>query len=120
MTRPLDNPESCFICRRRAAGVAVMSGSFRSRSQKPAGWLCEQCGVALARKAYDMPDKEFDVFEQRAVQAAGEKAGAYLDQLGKTDLAQLSEPEWSVFCITMIRGFGEAIRAEVESGKAPF
>lgn len=117
--KPLNNPESCFICRRRAAGIGVSRrGNFRNLSTF--GWLCEECGTALARKAYDMPDKEFDVFEQRAAVNAGSAAGAYLDQIGKTDLAQLSEAEWSVFCITMIRSFGEAIRAEVASGKPPF
>lgn len=119
MSKPLDNPEACFICRRRACGLAVTKGNHLTRKNYPNGWFCDDCRH-IAAEAYAMADREFDVFEQHAMQAAGEKAGGYLDSIGKTDLATLSEAEWSVFLITMIRAFGDAIRAEVESGKAPF
>jgi hypothetical protein len=113
MRHGLNNPESCFLCRRRADGVGV-------GTPKRQGWVCAECGIPLAKEAIKMSDKAFDAFEQRAIQAAGEAAGAYLDSIGKTDLAQLTAAEWSVFCVTMVRSFGDAIRAEVESGKPPF
>lgn len=112
MTRPFNNPEACFVCRRRACGLGTgKPGKF--------GWVCEEC-LPLAREAYKMADKAFDVFEQRAIELAGQKAGDYLDEIGKTDLAELDQTEWRLFLNTVIRSFGDGIRTEVESGKAPF
>lgn len=37
-----------------------------------------------------------------AVVRAGDRAGSYLDTLGKTDLAQLSPSEWERFCAILI------------------
>jgi ribosomal protein L37AE/L43A len=113
MTRPFNNPECCFLCRRRADGMGV-------GTPKKQGWLCKECGIPLAKAAYHMTDKAFDVFEQRAIEKAGEKGGAYLDELNKTDLAALTPTEYRLFINTVIREFGDAIRQEVEGGKPPF
>jgi len=39
--------------------------------------------------------------EGRARARAGDAAGRYLDDLGKTDLATLKPEEWAKFCMTM-------------------
>lgn len=111
--RPWDNPECCFLCYRRADGLGTIG------PKKKVGWLCNEC-VPLGRIAAKMADRAFDPFEQRAIERGGEKAGAYLDQIGKTDLAALTPDEWRHFLRTFIRAFGEAIRSEVEGGKPPF
>jgi hypothetical protein len=112
MTRPFNNPESCFVCRRRPDGLGV------GHPQK-IGWVCQDC-LKIAKEAFAMSDKAFDPFEQRAIERAGNDAGTYLDEIGKTDLATLDPTEWRLFINTVIRSFGEAIRSEVQSGKAPF
>ena len=112
MTRPFNNEETCFLCRRRADGLGV-------GTPNKLGWVCQDC-LPLSKDAYAMTDRAFDTFEQRAIAAAGEQAGGYLDEIGKTDLAQLDDTEWRLFLNTVVRSFGEAIRTEVQSGKAPF
>lgn len=38
----------------------------------------------------------------KAISAGGDKAGAYLDKIGKTDLSQLTAEEWAQFCKTLV------------------
>lgn len=48
---------------------------------------------------------------ERAAMAEGGKAGgAYLDSLGRTDLAQLSEEEWDSFVEAIITGYCDHLR----------
>ena len=112
MTSPV-TPQPCFICRRRDDGCALLKG-------REIRWYCAECGTALAKRANRMMPRAFDLVEQRAMQEAGDQAGAYLDELGKTDLAQLDPNEWNVFLITIIRKFGEAMRREVAAETPPF
>lgn len=61
-----------------------------------------------------MPVREFDRYEAGAVRrAANGRAGAYLDSLGRTDLAELHPQEWHHVCRLIIEDFGEGIRAEI-------
>lgn len=61
-----------------------------------------------------MPVREFDRYEAGALRRAAEgRAGAYLDSLGRTDLADLHPQEWQHVCRLIIEDFGEGIRAEV-------
>ncbi|KAB1068890.1 DUF6511 domain-containing protein [Methylobacterium planeticum] len=110
MTKHLDNAESCFVCRRRADGLGVNQGNR-------IGWLCQQCADGgYGMKAIRMSARSFDEYEARAVMAAGERAGAYLDDIGQTDLAKLDPANWAEFCKILIEGFGDAIRREVGKG----
>ena len=111
--KALNNPESCFICRRRADGFGV-------GKDKKVGWFCNECGTGLAKEVYQMTDRRFDVFEERAIEKAGQKAGEYLDDIGKTDLTTLDQMEWRQFLSTVIRSFSDGIRHEVQTGDAPF
>ncbi len=111
MTSPV-TPQPCFICRRRDDGCALLRG-------REIRWYCAECGMALAKKANAMMPRAFDLVEQRAMQEAGEQAGEYLDEIGKTDLAQLDQNEWNVFLIMIIRKFGEAIRREIATHSPP-
>ncbi|MGU3286483.1 hypothetical protein [Methylobacterium mesophilicum] len=108
MTQHLDNPESCFVCRRRADGLGVMKGNR-------IGWLCQQCADGgFGTRTIRMPVREFDRYEAGAVRRAAEgRAGAYLDSLGRTDLAELHPQEWHHVCRLIIEDFGEGIRAEI-------
>lgn len=110
MTLHLDNSEACFLCRRRADGLGVLKGNH-------VGWLCQQCNDGgYGMKAITMRARAFDEYEARAMRAAGDAAGRYLDQIGQTDLAQLDPANWGVFCQIMVDEFGEAIRREVGRG----
>lgn len=55
--------------------------------------------------------------EIEAIQAAGAYGGEYLDSLGKTDLASLSEDEWLTFIESVVTGFTDKLQ-ELESATA--
>lgn len=117
MTRPLDNPECCFVCRRRADGLGY---SDNPDSNKRIGWMCEDCAHSeIGKAAYAIPTKTFDVYEARALQSAGQAGGEYLDAIGQTDLAELDPHNFTVFCTILIETFGTAIRAQVARGINP-
>lgn len=104
----LDDPEACFLCRRRACGFGV--------GRRRIGWVCEDCGAARGTKAMAMTVRQFDEYEVRALAAAGEAAGAYLDGLGRTDVGALTPAEWMRLLAIVVHGFGDAIRREVARG----
>lgn len=47
---------------------------------------------------------ELKTNEVEAALAGGKDAGAYLDSLGKTDLADMTREEWTEFCARVYRG----------------
>ena len=53
-----------------------------------------------------MHPREWDVQEQMALNAAGNRGGAYLDRIGKTDLATLDPDQWTAFLREIVEGFG--------------
>lgn len=46
-----------------------------------------------------------DHIEIESMYAASDKAGAYLDSIGQTDLAKLTSAQWMTFIETIIRTF---------------
>lgn len=63
-----------------------------------------------------MAQRDFDIYENRAVEAAGAKAGKLLDEkFGKTDLASLEHHEWLEFCRTLIDEFGNDLARRLSS-----
>jgi hypothetical protein len=49
--------------------------------------------------------------EEAAMQAGGEAAGAYLESLGKSDLAQLAVDEWLTLIKAVVTGYSDRLRA---------
>ena len=64
--------------------------------------------------------RNFDPYENRARTDAGEKAGEFLDGIGKSDLAELTVEEWQKFLTTVIHEFGESLRTQIAELRAPF
>ena len=62
-----------------------------------------------------------DAHEIAAIAAAGPLAGEYLESIGKTDLATLSEAEWLAFLEVVVTAYQHAlVRAlEASRGHAP-
>lgn len=67
-----------------------------------------------------MPAPKLDLYEQKAASEAGAEAGAYLDEIGNTDLATLSGDEFGEFIRRVIVGNENALRKLILSGAAPF
>lgn len=55
--------------------------------------------------------------EEKAMLEAGNAAGAYLDTLGRTDLATLAPEEWRGFLETFLNAYGDAVRAGLNAGR---
>jgi hypothetical protein len=49
------------------------------------------------------PDIIFSL-DAEAIRTGGEKAGLYLDMLGKTDLSTMTAEEWKTFCTHLVEG----------------
>jgi len=47
--------------------------------------------------------------EKAAMQAAGNAAGQYIESLGRTDMAQWTEQQWSAFIACVCGGYVDAL-----------
>lgn len=100
------NGGPCFICQREAfSGLAFKT--------KP---VCLSCAPHSLSGEVML---EFTETEAGAISAGGEQAGAYLDQIGKTDLAELAPDQWLKFLATFLHGYSEAMR-EAARTNPPF
>jgi hypothetical protein len=117
-----DEPAVCAVCRRRAVwlGYAPFQGT-QIAEDEPLVWLCDDphCHRA-ARSAYTMPPPTLDAFEKLAAIEAGQLGGAYLEEIGITDLAKLSETQWREFVRRILVGFEQALRRKIVNGESPF
>lgn len=102
----------CFICRRRHSNLGVAP-----HERAPIKWACKPCLEATnIRKVYHM---RLDDYEERALQDGGNAGGSFLDEIGKTDLASLSEEEWSRFLALVLKGYADSMR-EIVSRDVPY
>jgi hypothetical protein len=67
-----------------------------------------------------MPQPRLDAYEIGAALEAGNEAGAFLDEIGKTDMATLDGDEWREFLRRVIVGFENSMRRKILTGEAPF
>jgi hypothetical protein len=87
----------CFICAREAfSGLAFKF--------KPVCLTCAPHSLAGAVML------EFTETEDEAIAEGGAQAGAYLDSIGKTDLAELTPEQWAKFLGTFLHGYSAAMR----------
>lgn len=107
MISNIHTPLDCFLCRRSA--VAKLKNGKD---------VCLNCSYVPGVVEFSSQPK--NVWEQYAIVEAGQKAGTYLDKIGKSDLAELSEEQWIEFLHTFVDSFGSSVRKQIISGKAPF
>lgn len=112
---PRASDRVCASCAGQTVGFGVVA-----KYKNDILWCCghPDCYVATLR-TYTMPDKEFKRLEQIATVKGGEEAGEYLESIGKTDLAEMTEAEWEVFCLRLVGGYRWALH-ETLKGEAPF
>lgn len=55
--------------------------------------------------------------EQAAIVAASPSAGEYLESIGKTDLAVLTEAEWLTFLEVVVTAYQDALALRLEGQK---
>ena len=99
--------EICHFCQsRRAIGVGL---------DKPLRWLCAEC-APLAE--YIKTVRRFDPYEIKALDAVDERAGEYCAELGRTDMACMSEEERRLLWRRVVQGFGDEVRRLLRDGEA--
>jgi len=60
-----------------------------------------------------------DEHEQAAIVATSPVAGEYLDSIGKTDLALLTETEWLTLLEVIITAYQDEIARRLDAGRHP-
>lgn len=58
--------------------------------------------------------------EIAAIMATSEPAGAYLEKIGKTDLATMTQDQWMNFLEVVCTAFSDSMMAAAASGEPPF
>ena len=107
-------PTVCAVCHRYAVWLGYPA------VHRPI-WLCDNNGcLAAAKKVYEMPNPALEDYERGAVLEAGEAAGAYLEEIGCTDLAALRAEQWREFLRRIVVGFEHAMRRKILNDEAPF
>ena len=100
----------CAVCRREARGFGFSPSLIRRSG--PMLQLCSRrCqDIAVRCKGMINPSEN----EQTALLAAGKTGGAYIERLGKTDIATWSALEWTSFIDAVVSAYHEHL-ASAES-----
>lgn len=108
---------TCAICLRRHTNIG-----YASNERAPVKWECEEClglPIANVKRFHHMARKALDRFEEQALEEGGNAAGAFLDEINKTDLAALDDHEWREFLRRVLVGYADGMR-EIVSREIPF
>lgn len=109
-------PTCCAVCHRHAVCLG-----YAPRQGHKCIWLCDNAEChASGKVVYKMPQPQLDAYELGAIREAGNQAGAFLDELGKTDLAKLDGEEWSEFLRRIVTTFEVTMRKRILDGEPPF
>lgn len=96
---------ACWLCRRTDDGLG-----FQGPGRGEVTWSCkDHADGQLFRKARNMSRQEFAGVETTAILKAGEDAGAYMDKIGKTDLATFTAEEWKELLRIVVVRFGDHV-----------
>jgi hypothetical protein len=107
--KPLNLIGVCTLCKRRHDNLG-----YSPTQRHPIKWLCWRC-LPFAKWIYKMKTQQLDVYEMDAIFDGGEKAGQYLDQIGQTDLAKLSEDQFCEMFARFMEGFEVSMRGKMEA-----
>jgi hypothetical protein len=75
---------------------------------------------AAAKHVYAMTKPLLDDYEIGAALEAGRVAGAFLEELGTTDLAKLTAEQWREFLRRIVVGYEHALRHKILNHEPPF
>ena len=96
----------CAICRREARGFGFAPRLIRV--QAPTVKLCSMRCLDLAARLKGMIDP--NTHELNALATAGAEGGAYIESLGKTDLALFTAQEWATLVEVIVTAFQDHLR----------
>lgn len=61
-----------------------------------------------------MQKKQFDIYETDSILKGGQKAGEFLDAIGKTDLAELNADQFTHFFAKFLSGYEDNMKKSFE------
>jgi hypothetical protein len=96
----------CVICRRDARGYGFAPRYIRvaASDSKQCSRRCQNITARL--KGMIDPNKH----ESNALAAASMSAGSYVEEIGKTDLANWTEQEWATLIDVAVTAFQDFLR----------
>lgn len=113
--RPVESPSyPCAVCNRASVGFAFSAPGTGAPPVFFCSMCCSEVWMVAHRKKIELTRDE-----TAAALAGGKAAGAWLDELGRTDMGQLSRPEWAEFCKRLTRGYLEALQRQADA-QVPF
>ena len=101
----------CAVCRREPRGFGWFDANFpvadprRDLSRRR---LCSRACQDICHRRHGMIDPTPN--EEAAMTAGGDAAGAYLESLGRSDLATLSPAEWRQLIEIVVTGYCDTLR----------
>ena len=101
----------CAVCRREARGYGWFDARFKvcdPRRDRTRRRLCSRTCQDICHRRRGMIDPTPN--EQSAMAAGGDAAGAFLESLGKSDLAALSPAEWRQLIEIVVTGYCDTLR----------
>jgi DNA polymerase III epsilon subunit-like protein len=105
----------CAACGLRTArGFGWFDPRDLASRQHPACSM--RCMDALCRR-WGVVDP--DEHETAAIEAASPLAGEYLESIGKTDLASLTEAEWLTLLMVVVIAFQNELARRLDTGRHP-
>lgn len=79
------------------------------------------CLTIIQKRRGKVPGPEtLDSIELEAIEAASAKAGEYLEQIGKTDLAAMTTNEWHGFLGHAFKAIAGEVQALLNAHENPF
>lgn len=106
----------CAVCYRDCGPLPPIPdwlAPWRDQSERACSLVCL---AALSLRDGKMIDPTEN--ETAALEAAGERAGEYLESLGKSDLAAMSGEEWRTLIEVIVTGFTDRLR-ELADARPP-
>tara|TARA_R110000851_G_scaffold182721_1_gene331828 strand:- start:10312 stop:10653 length:342 start_codon:yes stop_codon:yes gene_type:complete len=97
----------CAICPREARGFGYNPRLAREDGRP--GKACSMKHLNILKEKQGMIMSDATANETEAVMNGGAMGGEYLDWLGKTNLAALSQDEWKQFLFCVVGGYVEKI-----------
>ncbi|WLT09616.1 hypothetical protein RAM19_05660 [Bartonella apihabitans] len=103
----------CGVCGRSAVGFGYCSNPGHHGSKIL--WVCDdpEC-LKIARDTYEMKQDDFSRLESLASGKGLDAGGAFLDEIKKTDLADLTKDEWFEFGRRIIAGYRRALKEDLK------
>ena len=94
----------CCVCHATSCGLGVNKDKWTVR------FYCDTCGPKLAQKWVNMKGSVLNEVETAAIDRASAEAGQFLDAVGVTDLAALTEEQYKRFWRTGLSAYIRHLR----------